>query len=125
MSDFRHMMSNQILTLDCITLACSNTVRNFDQDLSFNVNINKHVGVFSCICILFLNLETSCHRVMLKHLDSDFSLYSQALYETPITYLYGHFFLHLFILQEQEKLVVQNLSQGVQTGNGCSQELNH
>lgn len=62
---------------------------------------------------------------MLKHLDSDFSLYSQALYETPITYLYGHFFLHLFILQEQEKLVVQNLSQGVQTGNGCSQELNH
>lgn len=48
--------------------------------------LNKHVGVFSCIYTIFLNLETSCHRVMLKNLDSDFSLYSHALYEKPLNH---------------------------------------
>lgn len=54
LQDFRHMMSNQILTLDGITLACSNTVRNFDQDISFNVNIKQTCwSVFLHLHIIF------------------------------------------------------------------------
>lgn len=43
--NLRNMVSNQILTLDGITLASSNTVRNlgviFDQDMSFNAHIKQ------------------------------------------------------------------------------------
>uniref|UniRef100_A0A3P9D8J8 Reverse transcriptase domain-containing protein n=1 Tax=Maylandia zebra TaxID=106582 RepID=A0A3P9D8J8_9CICH len=43
--NLRNMVSNQILTLDGITLASSNAVRNlgviFDQDMSFNAHIKQ------------------------------------------------------------------------------------
>ncbi|XP_030580839.1 uncharacterized protein LOC115777144, partial [Archocentrus centrarchus] len=44
-TNLRNMVSNQILTLDGITLASSNTERNlgviFDQDMSFNAHIKQ------------------------------------------------------------------------------------
>lgn len=60
------MMSNQILTLDGITLVYSNTVRNFDQDISFNVNIKQ-----TCWSV-FLHLHNiSKFRNLLSQSDAE------------------------------------------------------
>lgn len=53
------MVSNQILIVDSITLASSNTIRNlgviFDQ-----------IFLLSFICAIWLKLETFCLGLMLK-----------------------------------------------------------
>lgn len=54
------MVSNHILIVDSITLASSNTMRNFGV-------IFDQIFLLSFICAICLKLETACLGVMLKN----------------------------------------------------------
>uniref|UniRef100_A0A669FAZ4 Reverse transcriptase domain-containing protein n=1 Tax=Oreochromis niloticus TaxID=8128 RepID=A0A669FAZ4_ORENI len=69
--NLRNMVSKQILTLDGITLASSNTVKTLESFLTRTCPsahiLNKYVRLLSSICATSLKLEISCLRVMLKN----------------------------------------------------------
>lgn len=69
------MVSNQMLTLDDITLFGSKTVRNiFSLVLTRICPSRKYVGLLSVIRAMFQNLETSCPRVTLENWSMHLSL---------------------------------------------------
>ena len=71
-------LSDNILSLDVITLSSSTTARNlrviFHQNLSFIPNIKQVSRMRSFTCIKLPRSEASCLRVMLKNWSKPFLL---------------------------------------------------